>query len=98
MNMYLKLFVTGSTARSNRAISTMTSICAALERQQMATKLEIIDVLEHPELAEINRILATPTLIRCAPEPRRRIIGDLSNVQVVVDTLGLVHSLPEFRA
>jgi circadian clock protein KaiB len=49
--------------------------------------LEIIDVLEHPELAESERILATPTLIKQLPPPLRRVIGDLSNKEKVL--LGL---------
>ena len=52
-----------------------------------AYELEIIDVLEHPQVAEDERILATPTLIKQLPPPLRRVIGDLSDTEKVL--LGL---------
>ena len=81
----LKLFVTGQTPRSLRAIGNLRQICQ--EELPAACELEIIDVLEKPQLAEDHKILATPTLIRELPLPVRRIVGDLSDTKQVL--LGL---------
>lgn len=81
----LKLFVTGASSRTGTAIANLNRIC----EQELAGRyeLEIIDVLEHPELAEDQKILATPTLIKSLPLPLRRVIGDMSNTEKVL--LGL---------
>lgn len=73
----LKLYVTGANPRTERAIANLQQICDA-ELEGRYT-LEIIDVLEDPEAAERDRVLATPTLIKELPPPLRRIIGDLSD-------------------
>lgn len=81
----LKLYVTGTSARTSVAIANLSRIC----QQELAGRyeLEIIDVLEFPNLAEDERILATPTLIKSLPLPLRRVIGDLSDKEKVL--LGL---------
>lgn len=81
----LKLFITGQTSRSSRAVTNLRRIC----EEELGTEYEltIIDVLERPQLAEDERILATPTLIKEFPPPVRRIIGDLSDTKRVL--LGL---------
>jgi circadian clock protein KaiB len=81
----LKLFITGETSRSARAITNLRRICE--EELGAEYELKIIDVLERPQLAEDERILATPTLIKEFPPPVRRIIGDLSDTKQVL--LGL---------
>ena len=81
----LKLYVTGKTARAENAIANLRRICD--EQLPGVYELEIIDVLEHPELAESDKILATPTLIKQLPPPLRRVIGDLSDRDKVL--LGL---------
>jgi circadian clock protein KaiB len=81
----LKLYVTGSSARAEQAIENLRRICE--QDLNGRYELEIIDVLEHPELAEEARILATPTLIKQLPPPLRRVIGDLSDKDKVL--LGL---------
>jgi circadian clock protein KaiB len=78
----LKLYVTGQTARTQRAIQNLRRLCE--EDLTGRYKLEVIDVLEHPELAEADRILATPTLIKQLPPPLRRVIGDLSDRERVL--------------
>ncbi|MEO5567639.1 MAG: circadian clock KaiB family protein [Gemmatimonadaceae bacterium] len=86
MSKYLlRLFVTGASSRTATAISNLTRIC----EQELAGQyeLEIIDVQEFPNLAEDEKILATPTLIKSLPLPLRRVIGDLSNTEKVL--LGL---------
>ncbi len=83
----LKLYITGQTPRSERAVANLRRICD--ERLGEGYQLTIVDVLERPELAEQDRILATPTLVRQLPPPVRRIIGDLSDVEKVVAGLNL---------
>lgn len=86
MNKYiLKLYITGRTPRSERAIANLERICEEELRSQY--EMVIIDVLERPQLAEDERILATPMLIKQLPPPLRRIIGDLSDTEKVI--LGL---------
>jgi circadian clock protein KaiB len=81
----LKLYVTGSSPRTSTAIANLKRICA--EELEGRYELEIIDVLEAPQLAEDMKILATPTLIKQLPPPLRRVIGDLSDKDKVL--LGL---------
>jgi circadian clock protein KaiB len=81
----LKLYVAGSSPRATLAIENLKRICEADLSGRYT--LEIIDVLERPELAEQDRILATPTLIKQLPPPLRRVIGDLSDSEKVL--LGL---------
>lgn len=77
--------MTGKTARAEQAIANLERICK--EDLGGRYELQIIDVLEHPQLAEDEKILATPTLIKHLPPPLRRVIGDLSDRERVL--LGL---------
>ena len=81
LKLRLKLYVTGATQRSERAIANIRRICEAELGGEF--ELDVIDVLEHPQLAEADKILATPTLIREFPRPSRRIVGDLSDTEKV---------------
>lgn len=86
MNQYtLKLYVTGNTPRAERAIANLRRICE--EDLGGTYEMVVIDVLKRPQLAEDEKILATPTLIKHLPPPLRRIIGDLSDTEKVL--LGL---------
>ncbi len=85
MQYTLRLFVTGKTPRSEKAIANLRRICE--QELQGRYELEVIDVLEKPELAEDEKILATPTLIKRLPPPLRRVIGDLTDKDKVL--LGL---------
>ncbi|MBW7956878.1 MAG: circadian clock protein KaiB [Deltaproteobacteria bacterium] len=89
MKIKLKLYITGKTSRSQKAISNLQHICS--EELKDNYVLQIIDVLEQPQLAEDEKILATPTLIKELPPPLRRIIGDLSNSEKVLLGLDLQH-------
>ena len=82
MTYLLKLYVTGQSPRARVAIENLERIC----REELAGQyeLQIIDVLEQPELAEGDRIMATPTLIKQLPPPLRRVIGDLSDKEKVL--------------
>lgn len=84
-NYILTLYVTGRTARAEVAIENLKRICE--EQLDGQYELSIIDVLEQPQLAEDEKILATPTLIKQLPPPLRRVIGDLSDTEKVL--LGL---------
>jgi len=87
-NKYLlKLYIAGRTPRSEKSIASLREIC---ERELAGRyELTIIDILERPQLAEDEKILATPTLIKELPPPMRRIIGDLSDVDKVLVGLDL---------
>jgi len=81
----LKLYITGRTPKSEQSIANLRII---LKRElDDEYELEVIDVLEKPQLAEDEKILATPTLIKKLPAPVRRLIGDLSDTEKVL--LGL---------
>lgn len=85
-NKYLlKLFITGQTARARQAIDNISRICE--ERMPGRYEVIVIDVLEDPQIAEDEKVIATPTLIKLLPPPLRRIIGDLSDTEKVL--LGL---------
>ncbi len=79
------MYVTGKTQRAEQAIANVRRICDGEFCDQY--ELKIIDVLKHPELAEDENILATPTSIKELPQPARRIIGDLADKEKVL--LGL---------
>ena len=78
----LTLFVSGGTPRAKEAIANLRRICA--EDLEGDYELQVIDVLQKPELAEEEKILATPTLVKRLPPPLRRVIGDLSDKQKVL--------------
>lgn len=88
MNKYLlKLYVTGDSPRSERAIANLQRICQ--ERLGDQYELTIIDILEQPQLAEEDKVLATPMLVKQSPPPRRHVIGDLSNTEQLLLGLNL---------
>ncbi|NGZ07272.1 MAG: circadian clock protein KaiB [Magnetococcales bacterium] len=86
----LKLFVTGHTPRSERAIQNLRRICE--KELEGHYEMVVIDILEQPEAAEEEKILATPTLIKALPLPLRRIIGDLTDQEKVLLGLDLLPS------
>ncbi len=83
----LKLYVAGQTPKSVAAFTNLKVIC----EQHLAGKyrIEVIDLLLHPQLARGDQIIAIPTLVRRLPEPVRKIIGDLSNTERVLVGLDL---------
>jgi len=81
----LRLYVTGLTARSTRAIENVRKICE--ERLPGRYELEVIDIYQQPALAKGEQIIAAPTLIKKLPLPLRRVIGDMSSTERVL--LGL---------
>ena len=85
----LKLYVAGNTPNSMRALKTLRNILETEFRGVYA--LKVIDVLKNPQLAEEDKILATPTLSKILPPPVRRIIGDLSDRERVLIGLDLLY-------
>lgn len=83
----LRLYVAGQTPRSLRAFANLRDICD----KHLAGRytIEVIDLLENPQLAQGDQILAIPTLVRKLPPPLRKIIGDLSNTERVLVGLDL---------
>ena len=81
----LRLYVAGQTPKSVAAFTNLKKLCEQYLQGQY--QIEIIDLLQHPELAKQDQILAIPTLVRQLPPPIRQIIGDLSNQEKVL--LGL---------
>lgn len=90
----LKLYVAGNTPNSLRALRTLNSI---LEKEFHGVyALKVIDVMKNPQLAEEDKILATPTLSKILPPPVRKIIGDLSDREKVLIGLDLLYdALPQ---
>ena len=86
----LRLYVTGMTPRSGRAISNLQSICD--EYLLGRYDLEIVDIYQQPVLTKGEQIIAAPTLIKKLPLPMRRIIGDMSNKERVLLGLDLVRA------
>ena len=85
----LKLYVAGNTPNSMRALKTLRNILETEFRGVYA--LKVIDVLKNPQLAEEDKILATPTLAKILPPPVRRIIGELSDRERVLIGLDLLY-------
>ncbi len=83
----LRLYVTGNTPRSIRAVEAIRQICE--EHLHGLYRLEVFDIYQHPELARSKQLVATPTLIRERPLPLRRLVGDMSRRDRVLDGLGL---------
>jgi circadian clock protein KaiB len=83
----LRLYVTGSTQRSTRAIANLRRVLESELPDRY--DLEVVDMYENPEAASEHQILAAPTLIKLQPEPVQRMIGDLSDTDRVLRGLGL---------
>ncbi len=88
----LRLYVTGMTPRSTRAIRAVRAICEEFLAGRF--DLEIIDVYQQPALIRDEQIFATPTLVKKGPSPERRMIGDMSNRARLIAGLGLREPVP----
>jgi circadian clock protein KaiB len=78
----LRLYVAGQTPRSLSAFANLKAICE--EHLKGRYRIEVIDLLKNPQLAQGDQIFAIPTLVRKLPEPIKKIIGDLSNTERVI--------------
>src|SRR5579871_2699843 len=83
----LRLFTTGSTPRSTKAIQNLRDICEAMLKGRYT--LEVIDIYQEPGRASEADIIAAPTLIKDEPQPRRRLVGDLSDRDKVISGLAI---------
>ncbi|TAE25560.1 MAG: circadian clock protein KaiB [Cytophagales bacterium] len=88
----LRLYVAGKTPKSLLALANLKNYC---ERHLKGKyQLEVVDLLQQPQLAEGDQILAIPTLVKKVPEPIRKIIGDLSNEEKVLVGLNIRPATP----
>ena len=87
----LKLYVTGATARSLRAIANLKAICEQYLKGRY--DLEVLDIYRRPELLRSDQIVAVPTLVKKLPLPVRLLVGDLSRTEQVLQGLDLVARL-----
>jgi circadian clock protein KaiB len=78
----LRLYVAGQTPRSVTAFANLKRLCE--ERLAGRYVIEVIDLLKQPQLAQGDQIIAIPTLVRKLPEPIKRVVGDLSNIERVL--------------
>ncbi len=83
----LRLYIAGQTPKSVTALNNIRTYCE--EHLKGKYRIEVIDLLKNPQLAEGDQILAIPTLVRKFPEPIRKIIGDLSNEEKVLVGLNI---------
>jgi circadian clock protein KaiB len=83
----LRLYITGMTPNSKRAVENVKKICEQYLPGRY--ELEVIDIYQQPELAQKEQIIAAPTLIKKLPVPLRRLIGDMSNTEKVLIGLDL---------
>lgn len=86
-NYELRLYIAGKTVKSVTALTNLKKYCEEYLKGEY--KIEVIDLLEQPQLAEGDQIFAIPTLVRKVPEPIRKIIGDLSNEEKVLVGLNI---------
>jgi circadian clock protein KaiB len=88
----LRLYVAGQSSTARTAFENLTKICE--EHLAGRYRIEVIDLLENPQLARGDQILALPTLVRHLPPPMRKIIGDLSNTERVLVGLDIKSAPP----
>ena len=88
----MRLYVTGATVRSTRAITNLRRLCDLY--LPGGYELTVIDMYQQPALAREGQVIAAPTLVRCLPLPLRRFIGDMSNTENLLNGLE-IDSIPE---
>ena len=96
MEYSFSLYVTGQKPASRSAIGNLQRLCD--EHIPGRYEIRIVDILENPHVAEREKILATPMVVRQSPEPIRRVIGDLSNTDKVLEGLDLLQAAPMSRS
>lgn len=83
----LRLYITGMTPNSKRAVENVKRICE--EHLHGRYELEVIDIYQQPSLAAGDQIIAAPTLVKLTPSPLKKLIGDMSNTEKVLLGLNL---------
>ena len=86
-NYVLRLYLTGHTSRSLKAVQVVKTLCEQYLKGRY--DLEVVDLCEEPERAQVAQIIAAPTLVKELPLPLRRLIGDLTNTDRVLIALDL---------
>jgi circadian clock protein KaiB len=86
----LRIYVVDNSRSSTKAIQDLETLL--IDKFSGRYSLEVIDVLAEPELAEVDKILATPTVVKISPEPERRIVGSLGDCEKVLAGLGLANN------
>ena len=84
----LRLFITGATPNSVKAVTNIRSICEEHVRGKYS--LEIVDLYSHREMAEQEQVVAVPMLMKMFPLPAQKLIGDMSNNKKVLEALGII--------
>lgn len=88
----LRLYVAGQSPKCLNAFVNLRNLCE--EHLAGRYEIEIVDLVEHPGLAQVDDVLAVPTLVRNTPPPMRKLTGDLSNTARVLGQLGLEATVP----
>ena len=83
----VRLYIVGKTKRAEDTVNQLHDLFQGEWCDKYS--LEVIDVMDNPGLAEQDRVIATPTLIKISPKPARRIIGDLNRSDMILHSLGL---------
>lgn len=83
----LRLFITGASPNSSRAIENLNEICETYLKDHY--EIEVIDVYQQPAIAQAEQVIALPLLIKSEPSPVRRLIGDMSDTEKVLRGLGV---------
>ncbi|MEQ8264177.1 circadian clock KaiB family protein [Pseudohaliea sp.] len=87
--LILKIYIAGMTPAALRALRNLREICESF-RDDGNFDISVIDILQHPQLAEDEKILATPTVVRSLPPPIRKLVGDLTDREQAILGLDLV--------
>lgn len=82
-----RIYVAGNRPQSRRAVANLRALCEASVCGDY--ELEVVDVFHQPDRAEVARVMVTPTVIKLAPLPRQRVLGDLSDDRAAAAALGL---------
>lgn len=90
MTLHFQLYIAGEHHHNHVAISNLQNLNKLYCQNQ--AKIEIIDLVKHPEFAITARVKATPTLVKVKPWPVQRVIGDLSDIEKVATGLGLLNT------
>lgn len=86
----LRLFISGQSRTAMRAIDNLKAVCDdPVVKRRYDLSVDIIDINESPQIAEEDRVLVTPTLLKKLPPPIRRVVGDLSDTQDILMTLDI---------
>lgn len=88
--VFLKLYIVNHSKKSKEKVAQLSKILE--DHMKGGFQLDVFNIMDHLESAQEDRVLATPTVIRVAPEPHKRIIGDLGNKEKILTGLGLVNS------